>query len=235
VSKAEEFTPAEKPDDIFGMDEEETDPYAPIDSDFQDDDMPSFATKNLWWIITLSIVVVGIVAIFLIPVSREKVLSVISGSGQQQEQEIVLGDKTSDEEESTSTEDALKEAKETNDISEEIIKGVVERKKIEQEAAKSVKSTVKQPATASAASKTASKSTVKPVTKTPYNVIVASFDSEANARRELNNYKNQGFVKARILVYDDKYRVSAGSFATREDADKFIRSKELKAWVFKEP
>ncbi len=89
-----EDMPVEKPADTFGMEDEE-DLYVPApERGFEDDEEDadaSFTSKNLWWIILVSVVTLAIIAIFVIPSTREKVISFIISGNDAQVKEVVLG------------------------------------------------------------------------------------------------------------------------------------------------
>ncbi|MDR2556318.1 MAG: SPOR domain-containing protein [Bacteroidales bacterium] len=250
--EVKEFTPAEKPADTFGMDEEENDPYTPRDNDFADDGEPSFTARNLWWIVTVSIVLIGIIIVFLIPQTREGILSTISGNGQEEVQEIVLGTEEN-------TDEILAEEEENDAIAEEVVKGEKERIDREKPAASTA---VTAPSTSAASSgssdvktsKAAAKSEAKSETKSTastskkpaaakatqspqsakYNIIAGTYKERANADKEIKRFHQMGYSGAKVVSSGGFYYISLKEFLTKDEAIEYklkLREKNIDGWV----
>ncbi|MDR1974932.1 MAG: SPOR domain-containing protein [Bacteroidales bacterium] len=216
--------PVEKPVDIFGMDEEENDPYSPQNTSQEDEEeSSSFGGKNLWLMIAVSVVVLGVIAIFFIPYTRDKILSSTSG-----ETEIVLGAENNAENSSSMTdEDAT--------IAEEVIKG--EKERIDRTTPTTT------PTTTPATKQTTSATTTKPTTSSTksggvpvkkYNIIAGVFKERKNADKEVARFRQGGYSNAKIVHKDGFFYVSLNSFATKDEAVDYklkLSSKKVQGWV----
>lgn len=70
-----------------------------------------------------------------------------------------------------------------------------------------------------------------------YHIIVASFSKRTEAEKALNNYLNQGYTKASIIVNGtNSFRISLGVYANAETAAKdleHIQKQQKDAWILK--
>jgi hypothetical protein len=65
-------------------------------------------------------------------------------------------------------------------------------------------------------------------------VIVGSYHSLEDAKTELNKFIGEGFKKAKIVVKDDKFRISLSDYPTMEQANaakEELPAKYRDAWV----
>ena len=85
--------------------------------------------------------------------------------------------------------------------------------------------------------KTTANQTAIKATKNAHYIIVASLATAADAEKQVNAFKRQGFATASILEADNRYRISLCQFDKRADAEKKLieirKQKDFKhAWLF---
>ncbi|MDR0618926.1 MAG: SPOR domain-containing protein [Bacteroidales bacterium] len=236
---ADDFVPAERPSDVFGMDEDENDPYAPADNDFQDDDNePSFAARNMWLIITVSVIVIAIIAILLIPQTRKQLSSAIFGDGQEQVQEIVLGGDAADTDEVFDEVPGITPAAPAAPAKpEQVISKVKPSEKQtaptaapakSERTVSKVKPSEKQSAPTAKPAATAAKSVGK------YNIIAGTYKVRENADKEVQRFRQMGYNNAKVVVSGGYYYISLKQFLTKDEAIEYklkLREKKIDGWV----